>query len=520
MEPTFSHQSQSVSRRVNQDLPALRVKRKSIYHKSTQNGNVKKRVRVSQFVKDALQKARVDLKNDAENMLMNKRSGYNHGFYHENNNFWDHISNYVIGKKENGLFHDIVKSRKGEKEIKNLLKTTNLKNHENSNIIRALVLQKLVSPNMKKKLFKSGNDRRLTAEAINSLIHRKSKIHNITKSVKKNGILKDKFIENSMKKVQPMFIGRRNTALMKAPASRIYSQDHCNSHHFSVKSNETFQRDGSNSSMRDSMGKEHPKRFLSPAVVRNNGKSFFSTPGAAVKPKRTNFSPFSDSKANQSTLLSDELPNFRNASIKEGAKHNFSVNTPKKSQGGNKGPSRLKERIRAGTSKFKAKNANNKKKKQSRKQLTDDVGFLTNLASISNYQDISKKNEDHTSSDSDDYLDEKLVRRVNIAYSFNKISADLLDRVSPNAAKVNSQNVSKRAIPAPSSILPELKELDGYNTSESSSSISNTSGISPENHKNDPPPLKKVKLPKTTKPCSFFLHSKGKQGFQKRKIKI
>ena len=68
-----------------------------------------------------------------------------------NSSLWSTISNFVGNKKDNDNFHNFVKSRKGEDEIRQLIHESQASKTkcQNPNVIRALVMEKLILPKMK-----------------------------------------------------------------------------------------------------------------------------------------------------------------------------------------------------------------------------------------------------------------------------------------------------------------------------------------------------------------------------------
>ncbi|CAI2360873.1 unnamed protein product [Moneuplotes crassus] len=111
------------------------------------------RPRVSKLVREALSKASRDLHEEVDEFLSTKGSGFKANYHNNKHTIWEFLSDYISDRKMDDTVDSFIKSRKGEKEVLNLLSNPRISKlaSGNTNVMRALVMQKLIMPRIKKK---------------------------------------------------------------------------------------------------------------------------------------------------------------------------------------------------------------------------------------------------------------------------------------------------------------------------------------------------------------------------------
>ncbi|CAI2359522.1 unnamed protein product [Moneuplotes crassus] len=115
----------------------------------------------SLMVQETLSKASKDLRAEVDSFLSTKGSGFkaNHLILDNSphgpksrHSLWPFLSDYIQDKKTNDSVDSFIKSRKGEKQVMNLIRSPRASKlvTNNTNIMKALVMKELIMPRLKK----------------------------------------------------------------------------------------------------------------------------------------------------------------------------------------------------------------------------------------------------------------------------------------------------------------------------------------------------------------------------------
>lgn len=151
---------------------------------------------ISHLVKNALNKARNNLHDEASEILSKQGGsyipdfGYNqHIDYNESEKLgWDGISKFLSNVKIDERVNNYIKSRKGEEEVLQHILNSPHKDIllQNPNIMKCFILEKSVFPRLKNKVSRKTTKyyKRGTQEAMASFLNRGSGVQNVINEIK------------------------------------------------------------------------------------------------------------------------------------------------------------------------------------------------------------------------------------------------------------------------------------------------------------------------------------------------